>query len=375
MWACAIACFRGIRDACAITEKKFGPLVFPPPSAHSCLQAAAAHTIKNDTVKMGASSSTGNFFPTRVVQCDPAGSKSSGDDARYDYECSSSSSTRAALTTLHLLILVSVLLLGMCCYVLYLRICARRFYNRLRALPLRRLPVGRDVVSRSMHETMVKGFAASMERDRYPPVAPRGGRRAGGTAARRRHAQAVAVRQRIFELAHTLGPLLRTAFATEMHLLGGGLGALAPVLEARYGVPPSAVFLLAEALEASHAAQSAEENDDPSAADDDDRFSEAEYARVEAAAVLLARALGARRRGQAAATATVPPVFNAGDPAQLALNAAAVGAAAAAVVDSEGATAEEQLPPAVMRARRGANRRETARGTSDDGIADSSMNR
>jgi hypothetical protein len=44
-------------------------------------------------------------------------------------------------------------------YLIYLRICNRRFYNKLRALPHKHMPVGRDILSRHMHRVIIDSFA------------------------------------------------------------------------------------------------------------------------------------------------------------------------------------------------------------------------
>ena len=224
-------------------------------------------------------SATSNFFPTSVVDCNSAGVASAGTDARYDYECTTDSQVLSSLTVIHLLVLVSILLLGLLVFLVYQRICARRFYIGIRAMPLRMLPIGRDTVSRAMHTRIMAGLVESMGRD-APPMKPP--LRADPSAAMS-HARAADIRNRILELSHDIGPALRCAFASEMHLLERGLSGLAPVLEERYRVPASSVFLIAEVVEAAHLAQQAEADGTGDDESDDERFSESEYAIVEQA--------------------------------------------------------------------------------------------
>lgn len=269
---------------------------------------------------MGQASS---FFPTSVLDCKTTDQASVGSDGRFDYQCSSDSTVRAGLTLLHLLTLVVVLLAALLLYRVYLRVCARRLHARLRAQPLKRLPLAQ--ASRRVQLAWARDFARVSGAACVPAPPPRRRRRAvaaahaaSGTAedaaARaRRRATVVAVRERLLGLAAEFSAALQALLsADERSQLAGGLSRLAPTLEARYGVDPAEVLLLAEAFDAAHASLLAEPawyddararsaaaaaaddggGDDAWAdGDEDDRFTDAELSRVLEAAERCVRGI------------------------------------------------------------------------------------
>lgn len=112
-----------------------------------------------------------NFTPKSVLDC-ATSTPGQGDGAMYDYQCTSKESVRYGLTLIHLFILVFVFMFCMLLYLIYWRICERRLYTQLRALP-KRLPIGRDVLSLRTHRLIIDGFARVSGGKYHPaPQAP-----------------------------------------------------------------------------------------------------------------------------------------------------------------------------------------------------------
>jgi hypothetical protein len=106
---------------------------------------------------MGNTPSASDFAPTSILECQTA--VTDDHDARFDYQCTQSSQVRNALTVIHLIIILLVNTGALGAYTIYNRLVARRLEGQLRALPAKRLPVGRDVVSKGMHRQLLDGFA------------------------------------------------------------------------------------------------------------------------------------------------------------------------------------------------------------------------
>lgn len=184
-----------------------------------------------------------HFFPTTVLDCTTANAVEEG--ARYDYQCATEDRVRYGLTLVHLLTLVVILLLSLLLYLVYWRICQRRVYAQLRAVP-KRLPVGRDVLSLRMHTTIIDGFAR-VSRDVYCPTPhrpvppPPALAAAPGDRAR--------FRAGVYAALQRLSVSLRAALADELHLLRDGLrGARGVLVGPRFRAAPDDVELVLAAM-------------------------------------------------------------------------------------------------------------------------------
>jgi len=132
------------------------------------------------------------IFPSDV-RVDCAAQRLDTGSARTTYACTSSNiAVRLPLTTLHLLVIFVVVLLGALLYVIVLRVSRARADRALRLPPAARpLPVGRDALSRRGQLDVFTGFAAASH-DFSPAdflLARRAERAAERAAARRRRGE------------------------------------------------------------------------------------------------------------------------------------------------------------------------------------------
>ena len=268
---------------------------------------------------MGNAGSASTFFPTSVLDCASTEQSAVGSDGRYDYECTQNESVRSSLGILHLLALVIVIALAMLLYLVILRVCARRLYMRERQ-PLRRLPLAE--LGRQLQTTLARDYARVSGEACLPPP-PRRRRRTGNPTPRtafdrQRRITLIVVREQLLQLEAELCAAVRELISPdERRHLSGGLAALAPTLNFRWGVASADVQLLAEAFAAARSSLLAEpawydaartisrtgaphvEEDDWHCQPGDDRFTDDELARVhEAAERCMRQILGGRHMAQ-----------------------------------------------------------------------------
>lgn len=176
------------------------------------------------------------FFPVTVLDCKTANSGVEG--ARYDYQCATADRVRYGLTLVHLLTLVVIFLISLLLYLVYWRICERRVYAQLRAVP-KRLPIGRDVLSLRMHAAIIESFAR-VSRDVYCPAPERPIPPPPALAVS--SSERARFRAGVYSALQRLSLSLRAALADELHLLRDGLrGARGLLVGPRFQAPSDAV--------------------------------------------------------------------------------------------------------------------------------------
>jgi hypothetical protein len=182
--------------------------------------------------------------PLHVIDCDLCIDCT---DARYDYQCEQVDGRRWAMTTLHLLIMVVIFFTTLLLYMIFLRVCARRFDYQLRAMPLKYLPIGRDVLSRRMQRELVDGFTRILNVNNQLPAA---------NSILTSHAglgvdilQSVNLRQAVLELSRDFCDLVSKVAPDGWAKAGGSLRLAAPMLIEDLHLQPRLVWTLVTAME------------------------------------------------------------------------------------------------------------------------------